>query len=123
MGLDMYLYKRNKKTDELTEIGYWRKHNALHGFMSTFTDHEIENLEHLPLTKDNLEEILELAEAIVRKDLAPESAMPTTEGFFYGSYEYDEWYFHRMEDTIKIMKGALTDINFDEEEAIYQAWW
>ena len=27
MGLDMYLHKRQSE-----EIGYWRKHNRLHGF-------------------------------------------------------------------------------------------
>ena len=123
MGLDMYLFKRNKKTDELTEIGYWRKHNALHGFMNTFTDHDIENLEKVSLTKDNLQEILELSEAIIRKDLDPEYSMPVFEGFFYGSYEYDEWYFHRTQDTIEIMKNALRDTNFDEDEVYYQAWW
>ncbi len=29
MGLDMYLHKRPKGE----EIGYWRKHNRLHGWM------------------------------------------------------------------------------------------
>ena len=55
MGLDMYLYRRNKATREDVEIGYWRKHNALHGFMNTFTDHDIENLEEVMKVGDKVQ--------------------------------------------------------------------
>jgi hypothetical protein len=33
MGLDQYAKTRNPKTGEVEEFMYWRKHNALHGWM------------------------------------------------------------------------------------------
>ena len=88
MGLDQYAYKVKRdynheaKTETITkiEIAYWRKHNALEGYMcdlfhSKGGDGEF-NCRTLPLNNDDLEN---LDEAINNKGL------PETDGFFFGS--------------------------------------
>lgn len=50
--------------------------------------------------------------------------LPTQGGFFFGSTNYDEWYFEDIKDTVKKLKKVLTD--FDENSLVdfyYQASW
>lgn len=125
MGLDMYMYRHNKGDfdDERVEVAYWRKHNALHGFLNSLQPQDIEDLEIVPLSKDNLEEILDLSKAIMRKDLDPELSMPTFGGFFFGTYEYDDWYYNRTQDTIDQIEKILKETDFEKQAIYYQAWW
>jgi hypothetical protein len=46
--------------------------------------------------------------------------LPTTEGFFFGSTDYDEWYVKDLEATVKILEDALADENADY---YYQSSW
>lgn len=59
MGLDMYLYERDKVTKEEREIGYWRKFNALHSFIANLKDKPDTNCDKLWLTKENINYIYE----------------------------------------------------------------
>jgi hypothetical protein len=34
--------------------------------------------------------------------------LPTQQGFFFGSYEYDEWYFGDLKQTVEIIDNALS---------------
>lgn len=122
MGLDMYMYARNHETGKDTEIGYWRKHNALHGFFDSLVG-GIEDTQEVQLTKDNLQEALELSEAVLRKDVKAEKVLPTTAGFFFGSYDYDDWYYLQTQETVEQLRRILKEVNFEENDIIYWAWW
>jgi hypothetical protein len=48
------------------------------------------------------------------EDFAKEN-LPTTSGFFFGSTEYDQWYWHDVKDCIKQMRKlykAMSDDDF-----------
>ena len=49
--------------------------------------------------------------------------LPPTPGFFFGSYNIDEWYKSEIENTAKICDEILSTINFDTHTLIYSAWW
>ena len=36
-----------------------------------------------------------------------ESLLPSEQGFFFGSYDYDQWYYQDIEDTVKIIEKVL----------------
>ena len=82
MGLDQMAYTRDKKGN-VEEIAYWRKHNALDGWMqnlyaevSTCTDeYDPFNGQELPLDAEDIE----MLEMCVESD-----SLPETGGFFYG---------------------------------------
>ena len=123
MGLDQYAYKvkrdynREAKTETITkvEIAYWRKHNALEGYMcdlfhSKGGDGEF-NCRTLPLNNDDLEN---LDEAINNKGL------PETEGFFFGQDTSKD------EDCIALDKLFIDDAKKalkDGWEIEYTSWW
>lgn len=49
--------------------------------------------------------------------------LPTSQGPFFGSTDYDEWYLHDVKDTIAILEGCdLDEKNFDVSYH-YQASW
>lgn len=136
MGLDMYI-ERNKE-----EKGYWRKANQIHGYFDSKLG-PLENCERYDVPKDVLEELLDKCNQIVDKfkvindedsiDVIKEKEkynkelcseiLPVTQGFFFGSYEYDNWYLSDIKDTIEIINDIFKDTNFDEDTVEYYAWW
>lgn len=112
MGLDMYLtgkkfYWTNwqdasaNKTEDGFEVrdmslqlGYWRKHPNLHGFIvNTFAGGKDE-CQEIPLSFDDLQTII---------DAVKSQSLPATEGFFFGKSEDSEE--QRLED-VKILEDA-----------------
>ena len=108
MGLDMYLTGRKyvggslqgddepfreedgKPVDSMNlELGYWRKHRKLHGYIvNTFAEGKDE-CQKINLEGDDLRKI---AKAVRTNDL------PNTEGFFFGCEEIDNTYSNEAEE-------------------------
>lgn len=63
-------------------------------------------------------DVLELADTSVAKEL-----LPTHEGFFFGSYEYNEWYVQDLKDTIEILEKVLAETDFTKEFITYHSSW
>lgn len=61
MGLDMYLFAERADEEEREELHYWRKHDALHGWMEKkyreLGGTETFNCEELNLTPEILDEL------------------------------------------------------------------
>ena len=72
------------------------------------------------LTPDGWQPIMEDGEYI---ENAEEIAkiLPTTDGFFFGSTDYDQWYLKDIKDTIEILEKAIADP--DSGEYYYSASW
>jgi hypothetical protein len=49
--------------------------------------------------------------------------LPTQDGFFFGSTEYDQWYMADIESTIEILTNALDTTDFDREIIVYTSSW
>ena len=50
--------------------------------------------------------------------------LPTTEGFFFGSQDYDEYYFEDLIDTKALLDKIFSDESvFDNWDFYYQASW
>lgn len=91
MGLDMYAYARpprKRNSDDDVQIGEWRKHNRLQGWMGSLWESKgcpnanedgDFNCVELQLTRDDLH----VLEADIRN-----FALPEANGFFWGSDSY-----------------------------------
>ena len=51
-----------------------------------------------------------------------QSKLPTCSGFFFGSIEYDHWYFEALVDELKDLNGVLENWD-DDKEYWYEVWW
>lgn len=130
MGLDMYLYgvkQEFEKHDyniggykESTEIGYWRKANAIHRWFVENCQGGEDNCATYGVNHEELKELKRVCEKVLQKPEEAEDLLPTQSGFFFGPTEYDEWYIQDLKDTIEIIDWALTQ-DFDYFE--YHSSW
>jgi hypothetical protein len=117
MGLDMYSYaiKNKNQPDEVKiEIAYWRKFNALHGWMEKLFIEKgglgTFNCEKLFLTKDDLTAL----EATARN-----KELQYTPGFFFGNKGPDDDDYAAVLDFVSNARRYL----LDGYEVYYDSWW
>lgn len=122
MGLDMYLWNENNvNEEEIEEIGYWRKANAIHNWFVKTCQDGIDECKKTLVTKDQLQELLELCNRVIFNRELAEELLPTQGGFFFGGTDYDEYYFGDLEETVDIIEKALETP--DGYNIYYQSSW
>lgn len=52
-----------------------------------------------------------------------EKLLPTTDGFFFGGVNYDQWYMEDICNTIKILTKVLNETDFENEAIVYSSSW
>lgn len=105
------------------EVGYWRKANAIHQWFVENVQNGVDNCGQYEVEKKKLEELLAYCKEIIEDHSKAEELLPTQSGFFFGSTEYDEWYFEYIKDTINILEKVLEETDFDREMITYQSSW
>ena len=117
MGLDQFAYARDKKGN-VEELAYWRKHNALDGWMQNLweairdddDDYEL-NGQEVPIDADDIE----MLEMVVEGDMLPE-----THGFFFGGdSRHDE---EQKKTTLEFIKEAKKALK-KGKQVFYQNSW
>lgn len=97
----------------------WRKANAIHGWFVRRCQGGEDNCKEYYVSRENLQELVDLCREALTK---PEhEVLEPTAGFFFGSYEKDEYYYQDLKDTIEGITEALTLP--ESFEFYYQASW
>lgn len=105
------------------DVGYWRKANAIHKwFVDNVQDGEDECREHY-VSLEQLQELRTLCDTILKNREQAAELLPAASGFFFGSTEYDEWYFKDLEDTINIVDAIFANPDKDDLEYSYRSSW
>lgn len=108
MGLDMYLMDEATNT----EIGYWRKHPNLHGFIVNTFASGVDECQKIYLSEDDIKCII---------DAVNSRNLPHTTGFFFGYSDGTEG-----PKTIEIFTKALevmSNTPKSNRKVYYQASW
>lgn len=123
------------------EVCYWRKFNALHKYFNDhFNEHDNDNCVNMYMSIDDIKELLKLVKKIrgaVKMDgeqiANPEvcEELPTEEGFFFGSTDYDKYYVSDLDLTIEQLNkvieehGKLIEAGVAEYDInyYYRAWY
>jgi hypothetical protein len=124
MGLDMYLEKRKKGSesyDDYEEVAYWRKANQVRGWFAEKVG--VENCEYSVVTKEVLENLVEDCKKVLDNHNRASIVMPTQSGFFFGSTDYDEWYFEDLVQTVEMVTKVIAETDWETEEVAYTEWW
>ena len=135
MGLDMFLFRQKKfregddaynelvkETSE--EVMYWRKANQIRSWIVNNTIYEDDwNCEEVELTKETLEKLKADCETVMDDPSKARKIFPTSAKFFFGSTDYDEWYFNELETTAKEIEIILKETDFENEIIYYTEWW
>lgn len=90
------------------ELGYWRKANHIHKWFVDNVQNGVDNCGEYFVSKTDLEMLLTVCEQVLKNVTNANTLLPTQSGFFFGSVEYDDWYIEDVQDTIEIIKRALS---------------
>ena len=128
MGLDMCLYSVPKGAeptfDERQELAYWRKANAIHNFFDKWrANGNLRNGEYLRIYQPDLENLRARCQTILQNTSEANNLLPTTRGFFFGSVEYDEWYFKDLQATITHIDKIFNNDVFENHDVYYMGDW
>jgi len=127
MGLDMYAFTVNADSvgdatvdvaldpDTAMQISYWRKFNALHGWMEDLYrqkggSKESFNCTTVRLTANDLDRL--------EMDTGNNKLVPVN-GFFFGAQEIDSEDLESVSDFVKVARQALAD----GKAVFYDSWW
>ena len=115
-------------------IAYWRKANAIHNWFVQNVQDDRDECQKSYVSARNLYELRDACEQVLAtennsllsvKEVAEEVGLAPKAGFFFGSTDYDEWYYQDLRYTVETInrleaKGVLDNAWTDIE---YQASW
>lgn len=91
------------------EVGYWRKANAIHGWIVKNVQNGVDDCGEYYFPKEKIQELLETCQKALADLPNAGDLLPPTSGFFFGSMEMDEFYAQDLEHTIDILQNVLED--------------
>lgn len=104
---------------------YWRKANHIHNwFLQNCLDEYVDDCRPIYVGKEKLNELLSVCKKVLDKmdNDYSEEHLPVMEGFFFGSSEYDEFYYSDIKETIEMLEPLLKESD-KHSEFEYQASW
>ena len=93
MGLDIWFSKTSNH-----ELGSFRKVNFLVKYFSKL-GLDVENQTPLEVHEDDIIELLDRCNQVLKDHTKAKDLLPTMNGFFFGSIEYDDNYFENEKAT------------------------
>ena len=90
------------------EIGYWRKANQIHKWFVDNVQNGVDDCGNYYVTHDQLTKLKNLCQRVLDNPALGKDLLPTTNGFFFGSTDYDQYYLDDLKNTIKICDDAMS---------------
>jgi hypothetical protein len=104
-------------------VGYWRKANAIHNWFVNEVQGGEDNCQDYYVSREQLIELRDLCQQVIDNPEDAEQLLSTQVGSFFGTYEYDEWYFGSLKDTTQIIDKVLNNSKFDGWDFKYTSSW
>jgi hypothetical protein len=99
------------------DAGYWRKANHIHQWFVDNVQDGIDECREHAVSREQLTELLSVCKRVMADPKLAEELLSTVSGFFFGSTDYDEYYFEDIERTIAILEEILAPEN--EKKYLY----
>lgn len=120
MGLDITFNKRKR-----THLGYFRKVNFLVRYFKSlgFDPNKSDSFE---ISKTDIKDLLFRCKEVLKDPSIAGELLPTMGGFFFGSIEYDEYYYEDVEEVKKFIEETLLpsfDNLQDDEYITFDIWY
>ena len=104
------------------QVAYWRKANQIHAWFVKHVQGGVDNCEEYRVTRDQLQLLVDNCKLVLMHREEAVNLLPVQEGFFFGSYEYDEYYFGDLQDTIDQLERILNEYPEDWEFKYQSSW-
>ena len=145
MGLDMYLsakrYLWQKDREGMKVSGldipapleldgihcsaaYWRKANQIHGWFVRNVQDDVDDCGSYEVGRNDLQALVDVCRKVLANRKLAAKLLPPNEGFFFGGYEYDEYYFDELQRTADELAALLEALPEDSGWCFeYQSSW
>ena len=88
-------------------VAYWRKSNQIHKwFVDNIQDGQDDCQKYI-VYSDRIEQLRDICNEVLADNSKAEDLLPNGEGFFFGSQEYDEYYFGDLQITVEMLNKVL----------------
>ena len=112
------LEDEKEKINPWNEVAYFRKVN----FLIPFFGYE-ENCSNIEIDKYQVEDLIEACKEVLANHDKASFFLPTQAGFFFGSTDYDDWYFDDVQNVKEKFEEILADFDRDEDILLMHCWW
>ncbi|NDB83091.1 MAG: hypothetical protein EB127_10190 [Alphaproteobacteria bacterium] len=144
MGLDMYLQRKiyiqswsdayqvsvtfngnpttiqsQRVTYVVEEIGYWRKANAIHKWFVDNVQKGKDDCGEYYVSSEDLKKLHDICLQVLENPKDGNHLLPTVNGFFFGSTEYDDYYLDDVRHTVEVCAEALKLLEIDKRCSFY----
>ena len=112
------LEDEKEKINPWNKVAYFRKVN----FLIPFFGYE-ENCSNIEIDKYQVEDLIEACKEVLANHDKASFLLPTQAGFFFGSTDYDDWYFDDVESVKTTFESILEDFDQEEDILTMHCWW
>lgn len=110
-----------KKISTVVEhVCSWRKANAIHKWFVDNVQDGVDDCKEYYVSRAKLKELLDIVNQVIKKPELGDKLLPCTDGFFFGSQEYDAWYMEDIKQTKEVLEEALKN---ETGEFYYSSSW
>ena len=88
-------------------MGYWRKCNQIHQWFVDNVQGGEDNCGKYFVNRETLTELLNTCKEVLADHSKADDLLPTQAGFFFGSTDYDEYYFGDLKHTVETIQNCL----------------
>lgn len=119
MGLDIYFIHKSLKT-----LSTFRKVNFLVRFFES-KGLDVEQQKPLTIKKAWCEELKNKCEQVLQDHSVAKELLPTRSGFFFGSTEYNDYYFQDVKEVKDFLESLIPsfDTLSDTEHIDFEIWY
>jgi hypothetical protein len=151
MGLDMYLTKKtyvqnwdfmkeseknyvsiegadaghikSERVQYITEqLCYWRKASQIHKWFIDNVQGGVDDCGKYTVSLPELKQLMDVCYEVITDNSKADELLPTSSGFFFGSTNYDEFYFTQVTNTYKILKELVDELEKYKTPLNDRAW-
>ena len=108
------------------EVMYWNRANHIHKWFVDNVQGGIDDCGSYEVGKNQVKALVSACEDVLNHRNNSVYAMknlPTYDGRYFGSLEYDENYYHAVASTKESLEKILKETDFDNEMLIYDSIW
>jgi len=110
-------------SEVIEEIGYWRKANQIHAWFVKNVQGGSDECQDSYVSREQLQRLLDTVNQALAHHGKAADLLPTQSGFFFGSTNYDDYYFDDLKHTREILEYALSKPNSVDASFYYHSSW
>jgi hypothetical protein len=114
---------KDKISYVIEDVMYWRKANHIHYWFVKNVQDNNDNCAVYYLDTEILRKLIKDCKIVLEDNSKAPKILPTTEGFFFGSNNYDEHYFEDIKYTVDELEQIVEDFDKASETGLVQSFY